>query len=236
MKSLLVSFLLVSLSVTGFAGGGCSDNPPPLEDVIESVRLGVVQVDAGTDTGSGFIFDEDGLVATNAHVVGTKRKVVVWLSGERRYDAEVIGLDTDADLAVLKIDGNEKFEPLPLGQPEDISLGAEVMSLGFPLASGGDSLTVTRGVLSSTRTQGGVDYLQTDAAINPGNSGGPIVDRLGNVIGISTYKVSGIDVDNVGFAVSITEFLIEMTAWRNLQFLRRLAAACFTPVSSKETA
>lgn len=207
MKIFLVVSILVSLAVAGLAVGGCSDSPPPLEDVIESVRLGVVQVEADGGIASGFVFAEDGLVATNAHVVGKRRKVRVWFSKERGYDAEVIGLDTDADLAVVKIDSNEKFEPLPLGKLEDIRLGAEVIALGFPLVEVGDSLTVTRGVLSSTRTHGGVDYLQTDAALNPGNSGGPIIDRLGNVIGISTFRVSGLDVENVGFAVSITEFL-----------------------------
>ena len=180
-----------------------SDNELSLEEIVETTSPSVVQIEAGINSGSGFIISEDGLVVTNAHVVGNKRKVKVWLSNGRDYDAEVMGLDNDADLAVVKIDADEQFDALPFGNPEDTRLGMEVVALGFPLADIGDNLTITRGILSSTRTLDGVDFLQTDAAINPGNSGGPLINRQGEVIGVNTFKVSGFDVDNLGFAVSI---------------------------------
>ncbi len=176
-----------------------------LEEIVETTSPSVVQIDAGTSSGSGFIISEDGFVVTNAHFVGYERKVEVWLSNGRNYDAEVMGSDLDTDLAVVKIDGDEQFDTIPLGNPEDTSLGIEVFALGFPLANMGDNLTVTRGVLSSTRTLDGIDFLQTDAALNPGNSGGPLINHRGEVIGVNTFKMSGFDVDNIGFAVSIVE-------------------------------
>ena len=182
-----------------------SDNELSLEEIVETTSPSVVQIQAGVSSGSGFIISEDGLIVTNAHVVGNEREVNVWLSTGRSFNAEVMGLDSDADLAVVKIDSDEQFDALSLGNIEDIRLGAEVITLGFPLAEIGDDLTVTRGILSSTRTLDGVDFLQTDAAINPGNSGGPLINSQGEVIGVSTFKVSGFDVDNIGFAVSIVE-------------------------------
>ena len=183
----------------------CSDTPASLEEIVETTSPSVVQIDAGIGSGSGFIISKDGFVVTNAHILGNERKVKVWLSNGRKYDAEVMGSDLDTDLAVVKIDDDEQFDVLPLGNPEDTSLGMEVVALGFPLADIGDNLTVTRGILSSTRTLDGVDFLQTDAALNPGNSGGPLINHRGEVIGINTFKVSGFDVDNLGFAVSIVE-------------------------------
>ena len=177
-----------------------------LADVIEVVQNSVVQIDTGISSGSGFIFSEEGLVATNAHVVGNKRRVKVWLSSGHSHHAEVVELDTAADLAVVQIASDQNFEALLLEHSDDLRLGEEVIALGFPLVERGGNLTVTRGILSSTRTLDGINLLQTDAAINPGNSGGPLVNRQGNVIGINTFKVSGLDVDNIGFAVSITEF------------------------------
>ena len=177
-----------------------------LADVIEVVQNSVVQIDTGISSGSGFIFSEEGLVATNAHVVGNKRRVKVWLSSGHSHHAEVVELDTAADLAVVQIASDQNFEALLLEHSDDLRLGEEVIALGFLLVERGGNLTVTRGILSSTRTLDGINLLQTDAAINPGNSGGPLVNRQGNVIGINTFKVSGLDVDNIGFAVSITEF------------------------------
>ena len=207
MKSALIACVAAPMTLVTFVVVGCGDTPLPLEEVIDNVRLSVVQIEAGVSGGSGFILEEDGLVVTNAHVVGNRRKVKVWSSIGSSYDAEVVGLDVDTDLAVVKIDGDDQFDALPLGNPEDTRLGMEVIALGFPLADIGDNLTVTRGILSSTRTLDGVEFLQTDAAINPGNSGGPLINNQGDVIGINTFKVSGFDVDNIGFAISIAEFV-----------------------------
>ena len=211
-----------------------SDNEPSLEEIVEATSPSIVQIEAGVSSGSGFVISEDGLVVTNAHVVGNKRKVKVWLSNGHNYDAEVMGLDVDADLAVLRIDSDEQFNALSLGSSEDTRLGMEVIALGFPLADIGDNLTVTRGILSSTRTFDGVDFLQTDAAINPGNSGGPLINRQGEVIGINTFKVSGVDLDNIGFAVSISEFAQRRDTMKKLQVFVSISSGLFHTCGLRE--
>ena len=214
-------------SQSGATQSAGSNNELSLEEIVETTSSSVVQIEAGTGSGSGFIISEDGLVVTNAHVVGNKRMVKVWLSNGRNYDAEVIGLDVDADLAVLRIDGEKQFDALPLGNPENTRLGMEVIALGFPLADIGDNLTVTRGILSSSRTLDGVEFLQTDAAINPGNSGGPLINRQGEVIGVNTFKVSGFDVDNIGFAVSIAEFVHRKDKMKKPRFFVSISSGLF---------
>ena len=114
--------------------------------------------------------------------------------------------DSVADLALVQIDGNDRFHPITVGDPDGVRMGDEVLALGFPIADRiGTNLTVTRGIISSTRTLDGVELLQTDAAINPGNSGGPLVNSDGEVVGVNTSRVertdSGRPVINIGFAV-----------------------------------
>ena len=115
-----------------------------------------------------------------------------------------------ADLALVQITGGGRFQPIAVEDLSSTRVGDEVLALGFPLADRiGSNLTVTRGIISSTRTVNGVNLLQTDAAINPGNSGGPLVNIDGKVIGVNTSKIeetdSGRPVDNIGFAVSVSE-------------------------------
>ena len=154
--------------------------------------------------------DAGGLVITNEHVVAGERSVGVLLTNGRRYDGDVLERDAAADLALVQIDGTVPFDAIAIGDPDGVRMGDEVLALGFPLADRiGINLTVTRGIISSTRTVAGVELLQTDAAVNPGNSGGPLVNRDGEVIGVNTSKIeetdSGRPVDNIGFAVSVIE-------------------------------
>ena len=181
-----------------------------LADLIASIQAGVVQVDTGSGSGSGFIIDASGLVVTNEHVVSGRRSVRVWLTNGRSYEGEVLERNDTADLAVVQITGDGRFHPIAVGDSSGARVGDEVLALGFPLADRiGSNLTVTRGIISSTRTMNGVNLLQTDAAINPGNSGGPLVNIDGKVIGVNTSKIeetdSGRPVDNIGFAVSVSE-------------------------------
>ena len=181
-----------------------------LADVIESIQASVVQIVVGGGSGSGFIVSEDGLVVTNEHVVDNARSVRVWLTSGRSYEADVMERDTTSDLALVKIDGNQRFEAITVGNPDGVRVGDEVLALGFPLADRiGNDLTVTRGIVSSKRTEGGVEQIQTDAAINPGNSGGPLVNSSGEVIGVNTSRIEetsgGRPVANIGFAVSVRE-------------------------------
>ena len=181
-----------------------------LAEVVERIQEGVVQVTAGSGSGSGFIIDESGVVVTNEHVVRGQRTVGIWLTNGRRYGGEVLARDSTADLALVQIESDDRFHAIAVGDPAGVRVGDEVLALGYPLVGTiGNSLTVTRGIISSTRTVNGVDLVQTDAAINPGNSGGPLVNRDGNVIGVNTFRieetVGGRPVNSIGFAVSVIE-------------------------------
>ena len=180
-----------------------------LADLIESIQSGVVQVTTGVGSGSGFILSSDGLVITNEHVVSGETSVSVWLTNGRRHDADVLDRDPTSDLALLRIDG-WSFEAIAVGNSDTIRMGDEVLALGFPIADTiGTNLTVTRGIISSTKTENGVRLLQTDASLNPGNSGGPLVNLDGEVIGVNSSRIeetdSGRPVTNIGFAVSVSE-------------------------------
>jgi len=153
--------------------------------------------------GSGLIIDASGIVVTNAHVIeGASRIQVTTLDG-RELDADVLGSDRDADLAVLKVKG-QNLPAVPLGHSADLMIGETVVAIGNPF---GLSHTVTSGVLSArgrtVPSERGerlfTDFLQTDASINPGNSGGPLVNILGDVIGINTAIISG--ASGIGFAI-----------------------------------
>ena len=201
-------------SVPGIQFIGAADlsdeSKSSLAELIEHIQGGVVQIAAGSGSGSGFIVDPNGLVVTNEHVVEGARRVEIWLTNGRRYDGDVLERDAIADLALVQIDSEDQFSVIPIGNPDGVRVGDEVLALGFPLADKiGSSLTVTRGIISSTRTLGDVDLLQTDAAINPGNSGGPLVNRDGEIIGINTSRIeetdSGRPVSGIGFAVSVIE-------------------------------
>ena len=181
-----------------------------LADVIERIQEGVVQVTVGSGSGSGFIIDESGVVITNEHVVRGQRTVGIWLTNGRRYGGEVLARDSTADLVLVQIESNDRFHAIAVGNPAGARVGDEVLALGFPLAGKiGNSLTVTRGIISSTRAANGVNLLQTDAAINPGNSGGPLINEHGQVIGVNAFRIEeptgGRPVNSIGFAVSVIE-------------------------------
>ena len=199
------------VNIQFFGAADLSDeSKSSLADLIEHIQSGVVQIATGSGGGSGFIIDSTGLVITNAHVVAGESRVEVWLTNGRRYEAGVLERDAASDLALVKIDGSDSFDTIPIGTPGRVRVGDEVLALGFPLADRiGTNLTVTRGIISSTRTVDGIELLQTDAALNPGNSGGPLVNRDGEVIGVNTSKIyettGGRPVSNIGFAVSVIE-------------------------------
>jgi S1-C subfamily serine protease len=161
-----------------------------------------------TGVGSGFILRPEGFIVTNYHVVANARKLEVTLFDKSSFPAQVVGLDPDSDLAILKIDPkNQKLHSLKFALTEKPAVGQKVLAIGNPFGLGG-SLAV--GVISSLerdiRTPSESlmkDVIQTDAAINPGNSGGPMLDSSGNVLGVNTQIVStsGGSV-GVGFAIS----------------------------------
>lgn len=159
--------------------------------------------------GSGFIWDKSGLIVTNFHVIAGADRLKVTLQDQSEHDAEVIGVAPDRDLAVLRLlDPPENLDVLPLGDSSELSVGRKVLAIGNPF---GLDTSLTVGVVSaldreiqspSNRRIRGV--IQTDAAINPGNSGGPLLNSLGQLIGVNTaiYSPSGANA-GIGFAIPV---------------------------------
>src|SRR3989440_3611674 len=157
--------------------------------------------------GSGFVFDREGHILTNNHVIAGARQVEVTTSDKKKYKAKVIGADPIRDLAVIQISA-EKVTPVVLGDSKSLLVGQKVYAIGNPFGLSG---TMTRGIISSIRSVNGPqgsaidEAIQTDAAINPGNSGGPLLNSRGEVIGINTLILTGGAEQSagVGFAIPI---------------------------------
>lgn len=153
--------------------------------------------------GSGVIVSPEGLILTNAHVVKDADEIKVTVSDKRSYDAKVVGIDVESDIAVVKIDATG-LPIATLGDSGKLQVGEIVFAIGNPF---GLNRTVTSGIVSATgRTNVGIidyeDFIQTDAAINPGNSGGPLVNIDGEVIGINTAIASRSGgYQGIGFAI-----------------------------------
>ena len=169
----------------------------------------VTEVPRGT--GSGFIWDENGHIITNYHVIEGGNKFKVTLSDRSSWVAEVVGVEPNKDLAVLKIDvAHDKLKPIPVGQSSTLRVGQSVYAIGNPF---GLDQSLTTGVISalgreikSLTGRPIRDVIQTDAAINPGNSGGPLLDSSGRLIGVNTmiYSPSGASA-GIGFSIPVDE-------------------------------
>ena len=177
-----------------------------ISDVVERIKGGLVHISTlEGSSGSGFVASADGQIITNAHVVGRETTVTVRFVDGISLRASVLGIDETLDLAVVKVESLWPLEPMPLGDSTTVRVGDEVIALGFPLSDElGQDYTVTTGIVSSRRTFGSAEHIQTDAAVNPGNSGGPLVNRLGQVIGVNTSSYFG-TYDNISFAISVVE-------------------------------
>ena len=181
-------------------------------DIIKSIEDGLVQIVTPTGSGSGFVVSHDGLIVTNAHVVDQYPSVSVRLVNGQSHTGRVLGRDETIDLAVIKVDSRQEWQPMTLGEAAGIGVGDEVIALGFPLGDElGRNYSAANGIVSSLRTYGSVERIQTDAAINPGNSGGPLVDRDGHVLGVNTSTYT--DYEGISFAISVSEVR------SNLEFL-----------------
>lgn len=162
-----------------------------------------------TSLGSGFIIHPDGYIVTNAHVVARTTEMTVTLSDGRTFDADLVASDSEHDLAVIKINPGpgERLRPIAWGRSDDLMIGETTIAIGNPV---GLQNTVTTGVISalnrevqfSNQVMYG-DLIQTDASINPGNSGGPLLNILGELIGVNT-AIRG-DAQNIGFAIPVDE-------------------------------
>lgn len=234
MRRILVSVVVVVLALTTFAIVN-PDYESPIVNVVEVAGPAVVRVDVqvkdsfgGLDPlldeffrrffgdippregiGSGFIFDEEGYIMTNDHVVQNATRIQVTLLDGSTYPAEYVGGDSELDIAVIKIDPEEKRLPtIEIGSSSMLRIGEWAIAIGNPL---GFQQTVTVGVISAVERQipkpdaSGYysNLIQTDAAINPGNSGGPLLNIHGKVVGINTALVVPQVGTALGFAIPI---------------------------------
>jgi S1-C subfamily serine protease len=172
-------------------------------------NMAVAQIPQGT--GSGFIWDKQGHIVTNFHVIQNADAAKVTLADHSSWNAKLVGAYPDKDLAVLRIDApTSKLHPIPIGTSHDLQVGQKTFAIGNPF---GLDQTLTTGIVSalgreieSVTRRPIQDAIQTDAAINPGNSGGPLLDSAGRLIGVNTaiFSPSGAS-SGIGFAIPVDE-------------------------------
>lgn len=193
-------------------------------DLVATVRDSIVYIEVyvnyrGEETlygsGSGIVISDDGYILTNAHVVDDMSSYTVQVTTTdpvegtgvtEKYDATLVGSDTDTDLAVLKIDA-QGLQAAVLGDSDELHLGDDIVVIGNPL---GLETSVSKGIISGLNRQissneRSLSSIQTDAAINSGNSGGAMFDMYGNVVGVVNEKLINNYAENVGFAITINE-------------------------------
>ena len=171
--------------------------------------LNIYEIPKGT--GSGFIWDQEGRIVTNYHVIEDANQVQVTLADNSTWKAVLVGASADKDIAVLKISAPGKtLKPILVGESANLLVGQKVFAIGNPF---GLDQTITAGIVSALgreiKSANGMtihDVIQTDAAINPGNSGGPLLDSAGRLIGVNTaiYSPDGVNA-GIGFAVPVDE-------------------------------
>jgi S1-C subfamily serine protease len=192
-----------------------------LMTIYQQFSPGVVSIRTTSGQGSGWIYNNDGIIVTNNHVVGTEPRVEVDFASGLKTFGDVIGTDAYSDLAVIKVEVSpSELYALPLGDSGLLQVGQTVIAIGNPFGLSG---TMTTGIISalgrslptSSQLQDGgyfsnADIIQTDAALNPGNSGGPLLNLSGEVVGINSaiettgYTTSGEPLNSgIGFAISI---------------------------------
>jgi len=186
-----------------------------LIEIFEKSEPGVVRVNIQRNqtenetggVGSGFVFDKQGHIITNAHVVKDATKTIVTFLDGRSYNAEIIGVDEYTDIGVIKVNADLKLlNPLSLGDSSNLQVGEPITAIGNPFGLSG---SMTSGIISqmgrllpSDSGYSIPDVIQTDAAINPGNSGGPLLNMRGEIVGINTAIQSSTgEFTGVGFAI-----------------------------------
>ena len=151
--------------------------------------------------GSGVIFSDDGYIVTNLHIL-SGNNINVRLKNGKNYSANIIGIDNNTDIAVLKIITDDKLNSIEIADSENIKVGDQVLAIGNPYGIG---ISVSNGIISATGRDYGNPYLQliqTDAAINPGNSGGALINENGNLVGINSKIFSKTGAyQGIGFAI-----------------------------------
>jgi len=201
-------------------GGSTTSQQNQLEAIYAAVLPGVVTIQTSNDLGSGIVYNSDGYIVTNAHVVGSETKVEVDFSDGTKVYGNVVGTDQNSDLAAIKVNVSaSELHPLSLGDSSALKIGQTVSAIGDPLLLTGSMTTgivsavgrslpgnVQAGTSGSFYTTG--DIIQTDALVNPGNSGGPLINLDGQVVGIvwaqAINNSTGVAAaSGIGYAISI---------------------------------
>ncbi|OQP50469.1 peptidase S1 [Niastella yeongjuensis] len=170
-----------------------------VQDIIGQFQTAIIQISTQTGTGTGFYVKEFDLIVTNDHVVHDNAEVTIAGKTFEKTLSRVWYTDRKHDLAFLQGPANVDIPEIRLGQYEGLKDGDEILAIGHPY---GLKYSATQGVISKVdRILGGLKFIQIDAAINPGNSGGPLVNTMGEVIGVNSFKIQG--GDNMGFALPV---------------------------------
>lgn len=201
-------------------------NDNGIADAVEKVYDSVVVVETYVNnqkysSGTGFVFktdDDYGYIITNHHVISSGNSVKVMFTNDEQVNAEIVGSDEYADIAILAVEKKYVIGVAEMGTSEDMRLGDTTFAVGAPIDSDVYSWSVTRGILSgkdrvvevtdsSSRSTTIMKVLQTDTPINAGNSGGPLCNSNGQVIGVTNMKLSSSQIEGIGFAIPIEEAL-----------------------------
>ena len=178
--------------------------------VVAKVKPSVVAIKTESGEGSGWIIDEDGIIVTNAHVVLGANTITITLNDDRTLPVETWYTDSLTDLAVLEIDA-QNLPAADIGDSDNLLVGKQVAAIGNSLGMGismkGGWISRLEVTIPASEGQTLTDLIETDAAINPGNSGGPLVNMAGEVIGITSVKISVVGVEGMGYAISINSAL-----------------------------
>ena len=212
IQTLGINYIFVILFTVALSWYFISDNNNKLVSAADKSISSVVTISSSTQSnlsysnnksgmGSGVIFSKEGYIVTNLHILNSKN-INVQLNNGKNYTANIIGIDKNADIAVLKISADENLNPINIANSDNLKIGDKVLAIGNPYGIG---ISVSNGIVSATGRDYGNPYLQliqTDAAINPGNSGGALINENGNLIGINSkiYSSTGA-YQGIGFAI-----------------------------------
>ncbi|WP_273853687.1 S1C family serine protease [Guptibacillus spartinae] len=193
---------------------------PNLKSVIHETQKSVVQIEVslkdGTSSGSGFLYNTDGDVITNAHVVEGAEKIIVKTSDAKQFEAQIIGMGDTTDVAVIRVPGLKENAPLPVAEERVAEVGDNIIALGSPL---GLQNTVTTGIISGLDREFILEpyryehIYQISAPITKGNSGGPLIDATtGEAIAINS---AGTDSGAIGFSIPLPNVIAQIKDWSN---------------------
>lgn len=178
-------------------GLACSSPIATLPEDVDQAFHAVLVIRSGASLGSAVIVSPDGYALTAAHVVSGLETVEARTHSGLRLPATVLEVDTQQDVALIKLPGTGHF---CLATADDASIGAELFAIGAPIEEQ-LAFTLTRGIVSGHRELSGVKYIQTDASLNSGNSGGPLITADGKVVGVVSWKISGVGIEGLAFGV-----------------------------------